>query len=374
MKRWVSYAIVVMLLAGCSTAVKRPDVTSGPVVPGADEMIIVNQAMVIVDSSSSMRVGKIREAKALAESLFEVMPDGDYQTAMIAFGGDGRRVYEFESPFVRETWAGRASAIPYIGGKTPLELSLETTYSMLSGAEGRTAVILISDGQPTIPDAAMESARKIAGLSSTQVCFYTIHIGNDADGQNFLNEIANLTDCGGMRTGESLLDGAALRDFVREVFIGKKPVVEPPKAPEPKDSDGDGVTDDKDKCPGTPKGAKVDERGCWVIPGVTFELDKAIVRPLFYTLLDDVVLVLKENPDLKIYVDGHTCDRGTDKHNQALSEKRAKAVQSYLIDKGIDETRLVPRGFGEKNPGFPNDNETNRSKNRRVELTVIEKK
>lgn len=374
MKRWVSFAVVVVLLASCSTAVKRPDVSSGPVVPGADEMVTVDQAVIIVDSSSSMRVQKIREAKALAQALFEVMPDGDYQTAMLAFGGEGHRVSAFESPFDRATWATRASKIPYIGGKTPLELSLETTYSMLSGVQGKTAVILISDGMPTIPSAAMESAQKIASLSSTEVCIYTVHVGNDAKGQDFLKELAALTSCGSFRTGESILDGAALRDFVREVFIGKKPVVEKPKPPEPKDSDGDGVIDEKDKCPGTPKGAKVDERGCWVIPGVTFELDKAIVRPIFYPLLDDVVLVLKQNPDLKITVDGHTCDLGTDKHNQTLSEKRAKAVQGYLIDKGIEEARLTPKGFGEKNPGFPNDNETNRSKNRRVELTVVEKK
>jgi len=361
-----------MLLAGCSTAVKRPDVSSGPVVPGADEMVAVDQAVVIVDSSSSMRVQKIREAKALAQGLFEVAPDGDYQTGMIAFGGEGRRIYVFQSPYERQDWIGRAAGIPYIGGKTPLELSLETAYSMLSGVSGKTAVILISDGRPTIPDAAMESARKIASLSSTQVCIYTIHVGNDPKGEEFLKEVASLTSCGSFRTGESLLDGAALQEFVREIFIGKKPVVEQPKPVEPKDSDGDGVIDDKDKCPGTPKGAKVDERGCWVIPGVTFELDKAVVRPVFYPLLDDVLLVLKENPDLKISLDGHTCDLGSEKHNQNLSEKRAKAVQSYLIDKGIEESRLTPKGFGEKDPAFPNDNETSRSKNRRVELTVIE--
>lgn len=372
MKKWVSYAVVVMLLAGCGTAVKRPDVSSGPVVPGADEMVAINQAVVIVDSSSSMRVQKIREAKALAQGIFEVAPDGDYQTGMISFGGEGRKIYVFESPYQRQNWVERAAKIPYIGGKTPLELSLEEAYSMLSGVEGKTAVILISDGLPTIPNAAMESARKIASLSSTQVCIYTVHVGDNPKGAEFLKEVAALTPCGSFRTGDSLLDGATLQDFVREIFIGKKPVVEQPKPPEPKDSDGDGVTDDKDKCPGTPKGAKVDERGCWVIPGVTFELDKAIVRPLFYPLLDDVVVVLKENPDLKISLDGHTCDLGSDKHNQTLSEKRAKAVQSYLIDKGIEESRLTPKGFGEKNPAYANDNETNRSKNRRVELTVVE--
>lgn len=373
MKRWIAYAVVAIMLAGCGTVSKRVDVTGGPVAPGADEMIVVDQAVVIVDSSSSMRTGKIREAKALAQGLFEVMPEGNYQTAMIAFGGDGRRVYAFESPYQRESWIGRAARIPFIGGKTPLELSLETTYSMLAGARGRTAVIIISDGQPTIPDAAMESARKVAGHPSGEVCIYTIHIGNDAKGQAFLQELASLTSCGNFRDSASLLDEMALRDYVRGIFIGKKPVVEKPKPPEPKDSDKDGVPDDKDECPDTPQGAKVDERGCWVIPGVTFELDKAIVRPMFFPLLDDVVLVLKQNPDLRIHVDGHTCDRGTDQHNQGLSERRAKAVQSYLIDKGIEESRLVPRGFGEEKPGYPNTDETNRSKNRRVELSKIKK-
>lgn len=384
MKRWVLIAVVALMFTGCATAPQRVPITGGPVVPGVDEQVVVDQVVVIVDSTTSMWGGKIREAKDLAQAMFEMMPDGDYRTGMITFGGGVRKeAFGFEQPYQRITWSERAAQAPFLGGRTPLELSLEMTYSMLAGVSGKTAVIIISDGLPTYPEAAKESAQKIASLSNTEVCIYTIHVGpahpfdNDAKGQAFLQELAGLTSCGFTQTDDGLLEEAALNSFVREVFIGKKPgvpepVVEvPPQPPQPKDSDGDGVTDDMDQCPGTPKGAKVDERGCWVIPGVTFELDKAIVRPMFYPLLDDVVTVLNENPGMRVELDGHTCDLGTDKHNQGLSERRAKAVEGYLIDKGIEPSRLVPKGFGEKNPAFPNDNEVNRSKNRRVELTPI---
>ncbi|MBN2329045.1 MAG: OmpA family protein [Candidatus Omnitrophica bacterium] len=377
MKRWVSYAIVVMLLAGCSTAIKRPDVSNAPVVPGPDEIVAVDQAIILVDASSSMRIEKTRMTKNLLRSMFEMMPDGDYDTGMVSFGGDGIELISMESPYYRQQWVTRASKSPYLGGNTPLELSLEMAYTMLSGASGKTAVIIFSDGQPTIPDAAIESARKIANHPSGEVCIHTVHIGESDRGVDFMEQLASLSSCGSARSEDSLLEESALYHFVREVFIGPKPVVEEPpvvipEPPKPKDSDNDGVTDDKDECPGTPQGAKVDERGCWVIPGVTFELDKAIIRPVFYPLLDDVVKVLKLNPDLNIYVDGHTCSRGTDQHNQGLSERRAKAVQSYLVTKGVDESRLKARGWGEKQPAFPNDTETNMSKNRRVELSVIE--
>jgi len=139
----------------------------------------------------------------------------------------------------------------------------------------------------------------------------------------------------------------------------------PEKCP---DADGDGVCDDKDKCPGTPEGVKVDERGCWVIEGLRFDFDESVIKPGYYPSLNDVVRVMEENPDLEVEIRGHTCDIGTDSYNQKLSERRAKAVFDYLSNKGIDAKRLSWKGFGEKQPAYPNTTEGNRAKNRRVEL------
>ena len=146
-------------------------------------------------------------------------------------------------------------------------------------------------------------------------------------------------------------------------------VIPPPPVEKCIDVDEDGICDDVDKCLGTPKGAKVDERGCWVIGVQFFDFDKAVLRPDHYAELNEVVSVMKANPDLRVEADGHTCDLGREKYNQNHSERRAKAVVDYLVNNGIDPQRLSWKGFGETQPAYPNTSEENRAKNRRVELT-----
>ena len=81
------------------------------------------------------------------------------------------------------------------------------------------------------------------------------------------------------------------------------------------DSDGDGVTDDVDKCPDTPRGAIVDSRGCWVVKGVKFDYKKWDVKPQFNTNLNNIINLLKRNPGLKIRIEGHTENIGSKKYS-----------------------------------------------------------
>lgn len=139
----------------------------------------------------------------------------------------------------------------------------------------------------------------------------------------------------------------------------------------PLDSDRDGVYDYKDKCPGTPAGVKVDSRGCWVIKGVHFDTAKWDIKPEYYPILDEVVAILANNPDLKVDIEGHTDNRGSLEFNQKLSENRAKAIMEYFIKEGINPKRLPAKGFGLSQPIDTNDSPEGRAKNRRVELKPI---
>ena len=141
----------------------------------------------------------------------------------------------------------------------------------------------------------------------------------------------------------------------------------------PLDSDSDGVPDYLDRCPDTPKGAKVDERGCWSFQAdnVLFEFDKYKLKPQAHPILDEVVVILKRDKDLRIEVRGHTCNVGTEEYNKKLSEKRARAVAEYLLNKGIDPKRLNFSGYGETMPAYSNKAEEGRSLNRRVEFITI---
>jgi OOP family OmpA-OmpF porin len=140
----------------------------------------------------------------------------------------------------------------------------------------------------------------------------------------------------------------------------------------PVDTDKDGVPDAQDKCPGTPAGAVIDERGCWVLSAsYLFDFDKAVIRTEYYPLLDDVVKIMNDNPTLTIEIQGHACNIGTDAYNQGLSERRANAVRDYLTKKNVDALRITTVGFGEKKPAHSNDNEEGRAKNRRIEFMPI---
>jgi OOP family OmpA-OmpF porin len=101
---------------------------------------------------------------------------------------------------------------------------------------------------------------------------------------------------------------------------------------------------------------------------VHFDFDKYFIREVDKPVLDEAVETLKNNPDLKVNVNGYTDSIGTVPYNQKLSERRAASVVAYLVDKGIPESRLIPQGFGKTN--FVADNKTaeGRAQNRRVEL------
>ena len=137
------------------------------------------------------------------------------------------------------------------------------------------------------------------------------------------------------------------------------------------DSDLDGVLDGDDACPGTPAGAKVDAKGCWVLDGVTFDTASAKIRPTSSGRLDRVAHVLKNNPLLRVEVQGHTDNVGRAAYNQKLSEARAKAVRQYLIGKGVAADRMTAVGYGLDRPTATNDTEQGRAQNRRVALNPL---
>lgn len=107
------------------------------------------------------------------------------------------------------------------------------------------------------------------------------------------------------------------------------------------------------------------------LENVYFDQSQPVLKPQSFTELDRLVSLLKQNPKVEIEIIGHTDNIGDPRMNLYLSELRAKAVSSYLFNKGISPNRLASRGEGQQKPISPNDTEENRQKNRRVEFVVI---
>ncbi|MES1930793.1 OmpA/MotB protein [Salinisphaera dokdonensis CL-ES53] len=144
------------------------------------------------------------------------------------------------------------------------------------------------------------------------------------------------------------------------------------------DDDGDGVPNSRDRCPGTPMGTQVDARGCpiekqapIVLKGVTFEFDSARLTAQAESRLDNVAEALQSSESMQVRVSGHTDSTGSDAYNETLSQNRADSVKRYLVNEGIDGSRMTTRGYGESRPVATNETAAGRAQNRRVELDVM---
>jgi OmpA-OmpF porin, OOP family len=154
------------------------------------------------------------------------------------------------------------------------------------------------------------------------------------------------------------------------------------------DSDTDGVPDVDDECPGDKEtiNGHDDEDGCpdsgdarvvfedgkfQIVDTVEFEHGSAKLKPESHSLLDQVALTMKANPQIeRIRVEGHSDDTGSRDVNLKLSKERAKSVRGYLVDKGVSPQRLSYEGYGPDKPLEDGTSDEARARNRRVEFVV----
>lgn len=115
--------------------------------------------------------------------------------------------------------------------------------------------------------------------------------------------------------------------------------------------------------------AKPTPRGMVLTLGdVLFDTGQATLKPGAYTTIERVAEVLKAEPDRRVTIEGHTDSVGAEEFNQALSQRRAAAVESALLERGVARNQIMAVGKGESFPVASNDNASGRQQNRRVEL------
>lgn len=139
-----------------------------------------------------------------------------------------------------------------------------------------------------------------------------------------------------------------------------------------KDGDKDGVVDALDKCPTTVPGAAVDKNGCAesVILDIRFENDSSKINEGYSPKLEEYTQFLKNNPAYNVLIVGHTDSKGSNVHNQKLSEQRAASVKASLVKGGIDTARISTLGKGEDEAIADNKTAEGRAKNRRIEARL----
>ncbi len=214
----------------------------------------------------------------------------------------------------------------------------------------------------------------------------------DNDHDRILDSVDKCPDTAENYNGIEDTDGCPEEDPDGDGLVGKSDLC--PDEPEDKDTfqdedgcpdpdnDGDGIPDAGDSCPMDAETFNKfqDADGCpdevpdalakfsGVIKGIEFQTGKARIRLKSYAILNEVVKVLKDNPGVRIEIQGHTDSVGRDARNLALSEARANSVLNFLTVNGIDPTRLAAKGYGETRPIASNRSRAGRAKNRRVQF------
>ena len=170
--------------------------------------------------------------------------------------------------------------------------------------------------------------------------------------------------------GRSTIDASAVGAKVRPAAQRSAPV-----APTPcPDGDGDGVCDDRDRCPDTPRGEKVDGMGCTceMTAVLQFEFDSDELLPEDRLVLDRVATRMKAVELIAGEAIGHTDSIGTEEYNLDLSRRRAQSAVNYLAAQGVTESRITVRGMGESEPVADNATAEGRALNRRVVLRRLD--
>jgi len=148
----------------------------------------------------------------------------------------------------------------------------------------------------------------------------------------------------------------------------------PQAAPE-SDTDGDGVVDSRDRCANTPRELAVDGNGCPILETqqmsqqllVNFDTDKSDIKPEFNDKIAEFAQFMTTYANTRVVIEGHTDSDGSDAYNQALSERRARAVMNHLGQNyGIAASRLSAMGYGEGRPVTDNNSAASKANNRRI--------
>jgi len=399
--------------------------------------------VVILDASSSMGEGyqqwkKLDIATATVRNLADTVPnDLGIRSALRIFGGDpgltkkSTTLIDDMGTFNKAEHNSAVATVSRSGGTSPLGKAIDGAGGDLKGLNGNSAVIIVSDGK-NMGMGPVANATALKGMFGGRLCIYPVLVGDDPGGKQLMDQLATIGGCGFATNASSLTSGQQMAGYASKIFLGDAldsdgdgvldSMDKCPGTPAgvkvdsrgcPLDSDGDGVPDYRDKCPGTPAGVTVDVNGCaldsdrdgvpdsldkcpgtpagvkvdadgcpytvleagaasWSFNDINFDVAKADIKSSSYGILDEIASALDANPQLKVFVEGHTDSTGSRAFNMDLSQRRAQSVVEYLVGKGVSPSRLSPKGYGPDRPIADNGTRVGRAKNRRVQFTKID--
>ncbi|KPA13780.1 flagellar motor protein MotB [Candidatus Magnetomorum sp. HK-1] len=411
----IIFGVMIFFLSGCSIS-KRNIIT--PFVPQNVNFLIetneysakIDAFMVILDLSISMTESynsrnKYKKAVDIVSRMNQTLPDipligtlrtiGNYDCALCR---TTTSIYG-PKPYNQRDFDFALRKIKGANGESPLDLAIEAaTQDLRQVTTGRLALIIVSDFKE-LQKSSIKAAQEMQEILGDRLAIFNIMVGNDLEGKNLMQGIAQAGKYGFSVSAESITSPEKMADFVKMVFLERaldsdhdgvfNTHDECPNTPRgilvndygcPKDTDADGVYDSNDQCPTTPKGIVVDEMGCPYDrdqDGVKDYLDKCLETPLGAKVningcwiisphflnqccpagrpyMDEAFMIIQNNPNMCVDIQVSTNALETEQSNKELGKFWGQNIKSYLMTKGLSDDRIWVTGQSiEKAKGSP---------------------
>jgi len=360
-----------LLFTGCATFKPvdlNPRIRSGQLVQKT------NNFVVLFDKSASMNdlhgkpkftgnETRLVFAKDTTKNMIATMPEISLNAGLRTFWAEKTALIYGMKPLVKEDYTKAINSIELVNKRTDLGKAITAAGNDLRGAPGNSALIIVSDFDKSpvkgdvknaadIENAAVINAiTKVNAEYGNRLCVYAIQLGYTQEGKYLSEQIVQNVAGGYTINSDKLVNPAIMAAFVEKVVSGncdryQQYVAKPVEkvvivADEP-------VTQEK-----VVAYVAAEKIIVLAFEDIHFDFDKSTLKPEAKAILKRNVQMLKDNPKAKVRIAGYTSASGTPEYNQSLSERRAAAVQEYLVSEGvITPDRLSTIGFGETDPAM----------------------
>jgi outer membrane protein OmpA-like peptidoglycan-associated protein len=306
-------------------------------------------------------------AKNTTKNMIATMPDINLNAGLRTFWAEKTKMLYGMKSLDKKEYTKAINSIEFVNDRTDLGKAIMAAGNDLQGLNGNSALIIVSDFDMSPiegdiknvadikPAAIIDAITKVNADYGDRLCVYAIQLGYTQEGKDLSERIVQNVNGGYNINADRLENPTVMAAFVEKVITGncsrykqlaaeaKPQVVIVAAEPMVEEQVVAAAAQTKDE----PKIVVL------AFEDVHFDFDKSTLKPEARTILKRDIRLLKDNPKAKVRIAGYTSAAGTEAYNQALSERRAIAVEEYLISEGIiSRDRLSTIGYGETNPAM----------------------
>jgi outer membrane protein OmpA-like peptidoglycan-associated protein len=356
-----------ILFTGCAAFKPvdlNPRIRSGDLVQKTDNFVVVfDKSASMADLHSKPKFvdnpTRLIYAKNTTKNMIATIPEIEINAGLRTFWAENTVLIYGIKPLVKEEYTKAINSIELVNSRTDLGKAITAAGNDLKGAKGNSALIIVSDfdmspvkgdikNKPDIGDrVVMDAISRVNADYGDRLCVYAIQLGYTYEGKYLSQRIVQNVKGGYTVNADKLQTPIAMAAFVEKVISGKCEryplIVAKPKV----------VIVESD--PIAQETIVVVEEKVIILAfeDVHFDFDKSTLKPEAQEILKRNVQMLKDNPKAKVRIAGYTSAAGTPDYNMSLSERRAYAVQEFLINEGIiTPERLSTIGYGETDPAM----------------------